>query len=363
MSGYKIDEVDGYDHYLWPDVATFPSGISGEQMRQTYGVKIQKLVEEIYRNRNQRTYGLVRASNGGASALPFVLYNDYYNHEDFITALCNSSFSGILWTPEARNSKTAEEWLRRMQSVCFSPLAMINAWSSGTKPWSFPEVADAVRDIALLRMQLMPYFYSEFARYHFEGTPPFRAMYLEPQFRHALQKVKGSTDLEENPYAEAITHEVKDQYMAGENLLVAPMFAGQKSRKVLLPEGKWYDFYTGAYAGEGEVIIVEPGLEKIPVFVKDGGIVPMMKPRLRAPKAGERVDLEIWYYGTANGRYLLYDDDGESFDYERGEYAWRLLTAERQPDGKLVKKISLAEPGKPDHVGRVTWIEKSSLKR
>ncbi len=355
ISGYKIDEVDGYDHWLWPDVATFPSGISAEQMRQTYGVKIQKVLDEIYREKNQRTYGLVRASNAGASSLPFVLYNDYYDHEDFITALCNSGFSGILWTPEARGSRTAEEWLRRMQSVCFSPLAMINAWSSGTKPWSFPEVADAVRDITHLRMQLMPYFYSEFAKYHFEGTPPFRAMYLESQFNHSLERVRGSSSLEENPYAEAITREIKDQYMAGENLLVAPLFAGQESRKVLLPEGRWYDFYTGEFAGEGEVITVEPGLEKIPVFVKDGGIVPMMKPLLRSPKSGEIVDIEIRHYGTKAGNYLLYDDDGETFDYEKGAYSWRKISVERKESGEFLRNISPAERGKPDNIGAITW--------
>lgn len=355
ISGYKIDEVDGYDHYLWPDVATFPSGISAEQMRQTYGVKIQKMLADIYKEKNQRTYGLVRASNAGSSPMPFVLYNDYYNHEDFITALCNSGFSGILWTPEARNSRSAEEWLRRMQSVCFSPLAMINAWSTGTKPWSFPEVADAVRDIALLRMQLMPYFYSEFAKYHFEGTPPFRAMYLEPSFNHSIEKVSGSLSLEENPYAEAISKEIKDQYMAGENLLVAPMFTGQKTRNVVLPDGKWFDFYTGEFVGEGEVISVEPGLEKIPVYVKDGGIVPLMKPRLRSPKAGEKVDIEIRYFGTKNGKYNLYDDDGETFNYEKGDYSWRQISIEKQPSGNFIRNISAAKPGKPDNLGNITW--------
>jgi alpha-glucosidase (family GH31 glycosyl hydrolase) len=355
VSGYKIDEVDGYDHYLWPDVATFPSGVSAEQMRQTYGVKIQKMLADIYREKNQRTYGLVRASNAGSSPMPFVLYNDYYNHEDFITALCNSGFSGLLWTPEARNSRSAEEWLRRIQSVCFSPLAMINAWSSGTKPWSFPEVEDAVREIAQLRMQLMPYFYSEFAKYHFKGTPPFRAMYLEPAFNHSAAKVSGSSNLEENPYAEALNKEVKDQYMAGENLLVAPMFTGQKTRTVVLPEGKWFDFYTGEFAGEGEVISVEPGLEKIPVFVKDGGIVPMMKPRLRSPQAGEKVDIEIRHYGTKNGKYELYDDDGETFDYEKGDYSWRQISFEKQSSGDIIKQISPAGPGKPDNIGNITW--------
>ena len=362
ISGYKIDEVDGYDHYLWPDVATFPSGVSAEQMRQTYGVKLQKMLADIYREKNQRTYGLVRASNAGSSSMPFVLYNDYYNHEDFITALCNSSFSGLLWTPEARNSRSAEEWLRRIQSVCFSPMAMINAWSSGTKPWSFPEVADAVREIAQLRMQLMPYFYSEFAKYNFEGTPPFRAMYLEPAFSHSIEKVSGSSNLEDNPYAEAITKEIKDQYMAGENLLVAPMFEGQKMREVVLPEGKWFDFYSGEFAGEGEIITVEPGLEKIPVFVKDGGIIPMMKPLLRAPKAGEKVDIEIRYYGTKGGTFKLYDDDGVTFDYEKGDYSWRQIIIEKQSTGEFIHKILPAKPGKPDNIGNVTWKQMTENK-
>ncbi|PPJ40370.1 TIM-barrel domain-containing protein, partial [Pseudoxanthomonas sp. KAs_5_3] len=82
--------------------------------------------------------------------------------------------------------------------------------------------------------------------------------------------------LEENPYAEATTKEIKDQYMAGEYLLVAPLFTGQKTRKVVLPKGNWYDFYTGERVGNGEVITITPGLDKIPVYVKDGGIIPIM---------------------------------------------------------------------------------------
>ena len=60
VSGYKIDEVDGYDRYVWPDVATFPSGISAEQMRQTYGLWVQRTTADLYKKRNQRTFGLVR---------------------------------------------------------------------------------------------------------------------------------------------------------------------------------------------------------------------------------------------------------------------------------------------------------------
>nr|WP_262713193.1 TIM-barrel domain-containing protein [Anseongella ginsenosidimutans] len=355
VSGYKIDEVDGYDKWLWPDVATFPSGHTAEQMRQTYGLLMQRYSTEMFRQRNTRTFGLVRASNGGGVRFPYVLYNDYYDHRDFITALINSSFAGVLWTPEVRASETGEEWLRRIQSVVFSPMAMINAWSSGTQPWSFPGVAPAVKEMALLRMRMMPYWYSEFAKYHFQGIPPFRAMNLEEGFAAGPESVVQSSSLEENPYEEAFTREVKDQYMAGEYLLVAPMFAGEKSRKVILPRGKWYDFYTGEYVGGGEVITVSPGLDKIPVFVKDGGIIPLMPPLLHAPAQGEKTDLEIRHYGEKPGRYMLYDDDGVSYDYERGEYSFREIIVEKNNGKEWEGRISAAEAGKPNTVGKVSF--------
>jgi len=356
VSGYKIDEVDGYDHYLWPDVATFPSGLSAEQIRQTYGLWVQKITADMYREENVRTFGLVRASNAGGNSMPYVIYNDYYSHEDFITALINSGFSGVLWTPEVRGSKSGEEWLRRFQSVVFSPMAMINAWSSGTKPWSFPEVSESVKEYALLRMQMMPYWYSEFAKYRFEGTPPFRGMNLEPGFSVKVTEEVVSQSLEDNPYLEAVNRELKDQYMAGEYLLVAPMFVGQESRKVILPNGNWYDFYTGEYAGNGEVITVTPGLEKIPVYVKDGGIIPMMAPLLHTPKAGDIIDLEIRHYGTKANSYRLYDDDGETFDYEKGDYAWRTLTVKTDKKNNLAGDISKPEKNKPNHIGKVRWV-------
>jgi alpha-D-xyloside xylohydrolase len=229
-------------------------------------------------------------------------------------------------------------------------MAMINAWSSGTKPWTFPEVAEQVKEFALLRMQMMPYWYSEFAKYHFEGTPPFRAMNLEEGFKMEIRKEKVDDNLEKNPYAEAASKEIKDQYMAGEYLLVAPMFTGQTSRTVILPKGKWYDFYTGEFAGDGEVITVTPGLDKIPVYVKDGGIIPMMPARLHAPKANEKVDIEIRYYGEKPGTYRLYDDDGETFNYEKGVYIWREIKVDN-------KKVTISDPvkGKPYTIKNVTW--------
>ena len=344
VSGYKMDENDGYDSWLWPDVATFPSGNSAEQIRQVYGSVMQDVTTMMYKERNERTYGLVRAGNAGTSSYPFVIYNDYYNHRDFITALINSSFIGVLWTPEVRASRTSEEWLRRMQTTCFSPLAMINAWSDGTKPWSFPDVNKEVDEIVKLRMQLIPYLYTAFADYTFEGTPPIRAMNLEEGYQVNSVDEKGILDATDNPYAMAVRREVKDQFMVGPYLLVAPLFDGEKERKVVLPQGKWYDFYTGELAGEGEVITAAPGLSKIPVYVKDGGIIPLW-PAITKIK-DEKLPLEIRCYGNTPSSYSLYDDDGKTYNYEKGEYSRIILKTELNEKGERTGKTILPDNGK-----------------
>lgn len=342
ISGFKIDEVDGYDRWLWPDVAQFPSGKDGEQMRQTYGLQLMTLTDEIYREKNERSYGLIRAANAGSVSYPYVIYNDYYKHEDFITALVNSGFTGLLWTPEVRASETAEEWMRRMQTTCFSPMAMINAWADGTKPWSFPEVYEQCLEVATLRMQLLPYIYSLFADYYFNGTPPFRAMNLEEGFGYKAVEQEKALDATDNPYAEAVRREVKDQYMMGPALLVAPLFTGDKGRKVILPRGNWFDFYTGEYAGNGEIIKVNENMERIPLFVKDGGIIPMIPPIRQTSAWTEGTPLEIRVYGTVPGEFVLYDDDGETYDFEQGDYTTKSLKA---LDGKgSVEEIHTAGP-------------------
>ncbi len=331
VSGYKIDEVDGYDVWLWPDHARFPSGLSGEQMRQVYGALMQKMTAGLFRARNVRTYGLTRGSNAGCVSHPFVIYNDSYNHREFITALVTSSYIGVQWTPEVRSSKTAEEWVRRMQTACFSPLAMLNAWADGTKPWSFPEVETLVREAAYLRMRFLPYLYSVYADYAFRGLPPFRAMNLVEETAPAGRVRISSTRL-------------RDQYMVGESLLVAPVFAGETSRRVELPPGRWFDFYTGKPAGDGGTISVESTLGKIPLFVRDGGLIPLIAQRRRSPRGGETVALEVRVYGTATGEFILYDDDGETYDYEKGAYSLtRLRTASdaagnRRGESEILKR-------------------------
>jgi alpha-glucosidase (family GH31 glycosyl hydrolase) len=337
VSGYKFDEVDGYDAWLWPDHATFPSGNDGVEIRQLYGLIIQDIFADHFKKLNKRTYGLVRASYTGASNKPFVIYSDYYGHEGYVTALANSSLAGVLWTPEIRSAESAEEWIRRFQTVCFSPMMQLDAWASSLKPWSFPEVTDMVRDVIQLRTNLLPYIYTAFYNYNQKGIPPFRAMVLESGYISEEILTGGELDDSENPYEEQKRTEVTDQYMIGPSILVTPVFTGQKERKIVLPKGNWYDFYSGKYAGNGETITIKTKLEQIPLFVKDGAIIPLLS-SANSTDTKNAESLEVRHYGTKENTYLLYNDDGESYEYENGEYSMTELQVERKKNGELVGK-------------------------
>jgi alpha-D-xyloside xylohydrolase len=133
------------------------------------------------------------------------------------------------------------------------------------------------------------------------------------------------------------------------------MFAGQTSRKVILPQGKWYDFYTGKYAGGGEVIEVTPGLDRIPLYVKDGGIIPMIPAALRAPKQNDILPVEVRHYGTSAGQFNLYDDDGETFNYEKGQYTWMTLVAKRS-NANLVGEVIAPANNQRTHYRDFKWV-------
>lgn len=296
VSGYKIDEVDGFDVWLWPDHATFPSGPSGLQMRQIYGLLWQKELDRMFREKGQRTFGLVRGSNGAASRFPFAIYSDTYDHRQYVTALTNSSLAGVLWCAEIRSADSPEEWARRMQSACLSPIAQLNAWDSGKKPWSFPSVEKIVRETMLLRESLVPYMYTAFSQFCREGIPPLRPMCL----------VDGGVET--------------DQYMLGDDLLAAPMFTGEISRTVRLPKGPWYDYQSGRYMGDGQTIRITPVLQDIPLFVRGGRAIPTLPAATGIDSVPPSAPYQLRCYGMAPWRGQLYEDDGSTYAYEKGKF-------------------------------------------
>ena len=320
VSGYKLDESDGFDQWLWPDHALFPSGINGRRFRTVCGLLFQRLTYEMFHEQDQRTYGLTRSSNAGCVGFPYIIYNDRYDFNEFVTGLCSCGFTGTLWCPEVRGAKTAAEWIRRFQLLAISPMMLLNAWANYAVPWMFSEAENTIREIVKLREKLLPYFYSAFAKYHFEGIPPYRPLFMDyGLFMNAPKQTLGELDDTANPYQEVAELDITDQFIFGDTLMVAPLEPETTKRNVIFPPGKWFDFHTGKLICEnGGVIEISCGIhDPIPIFAPDGAVVPIQ----------EKGSLQIRKFGEKPGRFMLYDDDGTTFAYERGEYTWKELNA------------------------------------
>ena len=98
---------------------------------------------------------------------------------------------------------------------------------------------------------------------------------------------------------------------------------------------------TITVAPAGDRLVLTLPLERIPLLVRDGGIIPLMPPMLHAPRSGERVDLEVRQYGVTEGVFDLHDDDGETYDYEHGACGWVRLCVDRSAEGELVGTYDL----------------------
>jgi len=317
VSGFKLDECDNSDYthnWSFPECSVFPSGIDGEQMHSVFGLRYQMAIWNAFRKRGRETYGLVRSSGALAAPYPFVLYSDLYDHRDYIRALANSGFSGLLWCPEVRQADNEEDLIRRLQSVVFSPLAQIDCWYMKNPPWkqtnralnnadqyfdNWQQLEARCREIIGWRMQLVPYLTSAFQRYSDDGTPPFRALALD------------------SPDDERL-HRVDDQYLVGDRMMVAPLFAGEKSRKVVLPEGNWHDFWTGAPMQSATEISVPSSTEKIPVYVKSGSLVPWTDVGQFAG-APETRHLSVRVYGNGSISFSMRTPKGSlTLSWKRG---------------------------------------------
>lgn len=310
VSGYKLDECDNSDftrNWSFPELSRFPSGADGEQMHSLFGLRYQDTIQGIFDQRAQRTYGLVRSSQALAAPYPYALYSDLYDHATFIHSVAQAGFCGLLWTPEVRDAKSEEDLIRRLQSVVFSPMALINAWYIKNPPWKQIEreannkgqlaqdwegLEGRCRSILELRMRFVPYLHAAFVRYHREGLPPFRALVMDyPD--------------------DSSTWTIDDQYLVGDAVLIAPLVAGEGSRRVYLPKGGWFDFWSGARQAGGRTSTVEAPLERIPIFVREGSLLPLADVTAHTGEASSR-RLTVNVYGDSDASLSIYEDDDRS---------------------------------------------------
>jgi alpha-glucosidase/alpha-D-xyloside xylohydrolase len=189
-----------------------------------------------------------------------------------------------------------------------------------------PQVEVICRKYLELRYRLMPYLYSAVRECAQTGLPIIRAMYLH---------------YPGDPVAVARG----DQYLWGRDVLVAPVVEkGATGRRLYLPRGAWYDFWTSERVDGGREIDRAVDLETMPLYVRAGAIVPMGPVRQYTSEPVEG-PLTLTVYPGADGNFLLYEDDGQTFNYRKGEWMgiamqWRdsqrRLTLQLAPGSRML---------------------------
>jgi hypothetical protein len=220
---------------------------------------------------------------------------------------------------------SAVTYLRDLEWKSFLPVGMaMNGWSVRSKrPWRDGEPwTSANRAWFLLRERLVPYQYTYAARAHRDGIGPVRPLALE---------------YPDDP--KTWGDEAKYEFLAGESFLVAPVYADTTVRdRLYLPRGTWTDYWTGqVYTGPILLRDYPAPPDRIPVFVKAGSIIPMWPEGTRSWRSRDRRELDLDVYPRAGGDFTLYEDDGVSRGYARGEYAEQRFTSEATGDGLVVR--------------------------
>ena len=321
ISAFKCDECDNsgfagaLGHWGFPECTVFPSGIDGEQMHQLFGLFYQKTFFDMFKSHNRRTYLDVRASNALASPYSAVLYSDIYDFSQYMRMILTSGLSGFLWSPEVRQCGSVDELLKRVQLSVLSSQTCFNSWMIVNPPWlqyeyeknikgefltNSKEIESICRQLLKFRMSLIPYLYSAFYSYRFEGIPPFRPLVADfPEDKEVMN--------------------IQDEYLIGEDILAAPFKPEDDKREVYLPAGTWYDFNSGREYTGGAKYKIWFNSSHLPLFVKSGAILPLAEPvNCVSDTTGFRLKCRV--YGDIPRECVLYEDDGTTFDYEKGLY-------------------------------------------
>ncbi|MGZ5198358.1 MAG: TIM-barrel domain-containing protein [Telluria sp.] len=206
-----------------------------------------------------------------------------------------------------------ETYTRDLQWKSFTPVLMgMSGWSSAERkhPWWFDEPYRSInRRYLKLKMRLTPYMYTLVREEEDTGAPLVRGLMW---------------DYPGDPAAAGEAH--KYQFLLGRELLVAPVYRSQAvshgwRKGIHLPQGRWIDYWDGRQltaGAQGRDIDLQVTLDKLPVFVRAGAIVPMYPEMLYdGEKPKDRLTLDVYPQGASE--YTLYEDDGNTRRYQKGE--------------------------------------------
>jgi len=181
--------------------------------------------------------------------------------------------------------------------------------TKSAEPWTFGEdVQDVVRNYISLRYQLLPYLYSTFYESTQNGLPVMRSL-----------AINYTSD------ANVFDAAFQNQYEFGNGFMIAPFESTKEYGKIYFPEGEWYDLYSGAKQDGKQEKIVQLNANKLAVYVKGGSIIPMESlVQTTADAPTDVLTLHV-YNGSKANQFVYYEDDGKSFDYQKGNFYKRAI--------------------------------------
>ncbi|MEO7264178.1 MAG: TIM-barrel domain-containing protein, partial [Ferruginibacter sp.] len=285
-------------------------------------------------NPNERPFVLTRAGYAGMQRYTAIWTGDNRSEDNHMIAgvrlLTSLGLSGVPFTGMDIGGFTGNPstglYARWIQLGAFFPYfrnhTAINTKSS--EPWAFgEEVTEIARNYISLRYKLMPYLYSSFYEATQNGMPVVRSLAIDNTF-------------DKNIY----NNQYQNQFLFGPSIMIVPVESGKDFIKTYFPAGNWYNLYTDEKENGSQEKILSLSMQQLPAYVKESSIIPMQSlVQSTSDKPTDTLLLHI-YKGNVPNSYTFYEDDGKTFDYEKGAYYKRIISYD--PANKLIS-FSVAE--------------------
>lgn len=318
------------------------NGEKASQFHNVYGNEWSKLVYEGLRRDfpDMRPLLLMRGGTSGLqrySVFPWSgdVGRSWEGMQAQIPIMVNSGLSGLGYMSsdiggfavDPKNPTNPELYVRWLQMGAFTPVLRTHAQEM-PEPYHYPKYEEILKEYIAMRYQWLPYNYTLAYENAAKGLPLVRPLNFHPKSSDARYS------------------DVRDEYMWGDEVLVAPvMKAGAKSRKVLFPDGEWISWHNAAlrYQGGTEATVKAP-LSELPLFVKAGSFIPQyMQPIENVEQYDPRFLTVRYYPSEKQTKYVMFDDNRKSpVSLEENDY--QLITFHGQA-GTTQTEISISSEG------------------
>ena len=306
----------------FPDLVEFSfEGLNGTHRRghNVYGLEMARATFEGTKEllKGERPFILTRAGFSGVQRYSAVWTGDNVSSDDhMMLGVRMLSSLGLVGVPYVGmdiggfSGNPSKELFARWISIgAFAPLSRAHVCvdNKDQEPWSFGErVEDIARNYLNLRYMMLPYIYSSFYQAQQKGLPIWRSLAIEYPFDSKI-------------YDGRYQH----QFTIGKGLMIAPVNSTQEFTKVYFPGSQpWYDFYSDVVYAPSTEDHVDAPLEKLPVFVQGGSIIPMQSViQHTGQKSSDTLFLHVYAANSGITQQMQYHDDGLTYSYEKGAFS------------------------------------------